>query len=356
MKNLLLIMFIIIGAHAGQDYIKRSDFTLNEYIVWAEAGVINKNTLSMIKKNSAQTINYAESQISSFIKRTGIKDPKEAKKWKDIGVKSSIIKKLKEKKVSLDTVKKWKNKRPSLIDIINFPNINAVIQTVENECKDFNGDKACLSLSFIINSEIVNNKLVVTDLRQQDYYLLDFNGEVFKNNSVLEEYSLLNYENTRINIIGYANKQELVDTNDGKIRIDIVDVLAHPLKEYNKNETVKNDVEKKTKKPTSNYESCIDNSDGNTGSMHECNLEELKYQDTLLNKNYKLVMQKLSDEEKMKLTMKKLQRLWVKYRDANCDFLYNLTGGTMDILNGDSCLIEMTTKRAVELNDLTEML
>jgi len=354
MKILLLVIFILIEVQASENYIKRSNFTLNEYIAWQEAGVISADTLSMIKKNPQLMINYAEKQISSFITNSGIDDPKEAKKWKDIGITSYTIKKLIENKIPIDTVRRFKNKQYLLTSIATFTNIKDVIKIVENECEDFNGDKICLSIHIINTSEIINNKLLVTDLKQQNYYLLDFHNDLFKNNSALEEYSLLNYKNHRIDIIGYSNKQELIDTNDGKIRIDVVDVLVHPLKEYHKNEIKRIDTESEIKQLTNKYESCIDNSGGNTENMHECNLEELKYQDTLLNQNYKLVIQKLSNEKKKK--MKELQRLWIKYRDKNCDFLYNFTGGTMDILNGDGCLIEMTTKRAVELSDLTEIL
>ncbi|MFK1437837.1 lysozyme inhibitor LprI family protein [Pseudomonas aeruginosa] len=43
------------------------------------------------------------------------------------------------------------------------------------------------------------------------------------------------------------------------------------------------------------------------------------------------------------------QRLWVKFRDADCGVYYSLTGGTMDMLNGSGCELAMTKERAESL-------
>jgi uncharacterized protein YecT (DUF1311 family) len=42
------------------------------------------------------------------------------------------------------------------------------------------------------------------------------------------------------------------------------------------------------------------------------------------------------------------QRLWVRYRDANCDY-YGLGEGSISRLNAASCLHDMTRSRAQEL-------
>ena len=101
------------------------------------------------------------------------------------------------------------------------------------------------------------------------------------------------------------------------------------------------------------YESCMEKSGGVTLQMRICNGKELEYQDKLLNKNYKRAMGVLDTEHKNEL--RKVQRLWKKYRDAQCNFLFGLTGGTLDLLIGGSCYIEMTAQRAGELEDIVMM-
>ena len=102
------------------------------------------------------------------------------------------------------------------------------------------------------------------------------------------------------------------------------------------------------------YQSCLDNSGGVTSNMRACINHELKYQDGLLNKYYKQAM-KVLDAPKRK-ELKKVQRLWIKYRDAKCDFDYGLTGGTMDLIIGDGCFVDMTAQRAEELKSITTIL
>lgn len=102
------------------------------------------------------------------------------------------------------------------------------------------------------------------------------------------------------------------------------------------------------------HKQCMDNSGGVTINMRECNGDELKRQDKRLNKAYKEAMKVLDAKHTDEL--KKVQRLWIKYRDAKCDFLFGLTGGTIDLLIGGSCYVDMTEKRAGELEDILIML
>ena len=101
---------------------------------------------------------------------------------------------------------------------------------------------------------------------------------------------------------------------------------------------------------SSQYKQCMDNSGGVTINMRECNGDELKRQNKRLNRAYKKVMKVLDAEHKDEL--KKVQREWIKYRNAKCDFLFGLTGGTMDLLIGGSCYVDMTERRAGELEDI----
>ena len=99
---------------------------------------------------------------------------------------------------------------------------------------------------------------------------------------------------------------------------------------------------------------CMDKSGGVTSEMRACNGEELQRQDKRLNKAYKEAMKALDTKHKTEL--KKVQRQWIKYRDAKCNFLFGLTGGTMDLLIGGSCYVDMTAKRADELEGIIDMM
>lgn len=101
---------------------------------------------------------------------------------------------------------------------------------------------------------------------------------------------------------------------------------------------------------SSTYQQCLDKSGGVTTNMRMCNSKELEYQDKLLNKNYKDAMKRLDKDKQDEL--KKVQRLWMKYRDARCNFQFGLTGGTIDLLMGDGCLVDMTAQRAKELEGI----
>ena len=98
------------------------------------------------------------------------------------------------------------------------------------------------------------------------------------------------------------------------------------------------------------YQRCLDNSGGVTTEMRNCNGNELKFQDALLNKHYKQAMNVLDITHRDEL--KKVQRLWMKYRDAKCGFLFGLTGGTMDLIIGGGCHVDMTVQRAKELKSI----
>jgi len=100
------------------------------------------------------------------------------------------------------------------------------------------------------------------------------------------------------------------------------------------------------------YQPCLDKSRGVTLKMRICNGAELKFQDKLLNTYYKEAMKVLDKAHKQEL--KKVQRLWMKYRDAKCDFLFGLTGGTMDVIMGGGCYVDMTMHRARELKSISD--
>ncbi|WP_347903914.1 lysozyme inhibitor LprI family protein [Pseudomonas purpurea] len=100
------------------------------------------------------------------------------------------------------------------------------------------------------------------------------------------------------------------------------------------------------------YARCMSASGGVTADMLDCLGTELHVQDGRLNKGYKAAMALMEGGKKGQL--QDVQRLWLKYRDAKCGFLIDLTGGTVDGLNQSSCALEMTKTRAEELESLAQ--
>ena len=104
-------------------------------------------------------------------------------------------------------------------------------------------------------------------------------------------------------------------------------------------------------KHSSSYQRCLDNA-MTTYAMVECNNQEWQYQEGLLSRYYKEAMHSLSYNKKIKL--RNVERLWIKYRDANCGFFANLTGGSIDRVNASACMADMTAMRVSELKQIVE--
>lgn len=101
------------------------------------------------------------------------------------------------------------------------------------------------------------------------------------------------------------------------------------------------------------YKQCMDKSGGVTMKMRICNGDEIKRHDKMLNTNYKKAMKALSKEKKAEL--KKVQREWMKYRDLKCGFEGSMTGGSIDLILGGDCILDMTAVRAKELGSIGVM-
>lgn len=89
-----------------------------------------------------------------------------------------------------------------------------------------------------------------------------------------------------------------------------------------------------------------------TLDMVECTDAESAQQDERLNRGYKAVRQGMAASQQTRL--RDAQRLWIQYRDANCQLYANLTGGSIDLINSASCVLDMTKTRAGELEQLAE--
>lgn len=103
---------------------------------------------------------------------------------------------------------------------------------------------------------------------------------------------------------------------------------------------------------TNVYHRCMEAAGGVTSAMLECIDKETQVQDARLNRAYRLAQQTLGAAQQSPL--RDAQRQWIKYRDANCALYGRLTGGSIDRLNGASCVLEMTRERAEDLQGLVE--
>ncbi len=82
--------------------------------------------------------------------------------------------------------------------------------------------------------------------------------------------------------------------------------------------------------------------------MTMCWGKEYKAADARLNEAYRQFAAKLDEAEKVQL--KNVQLAWLKYRDANCDFVADqYKGGTMRPMIAAICLADVTNNRTTEL-------
>lgn len=95
---------------------------------------------------------------------------------------------------------------------------------------------------------------------------------------------------------------------------------------------------------------CVDQSKGVTSKTLNCIAEEHAKQDKKLNLTYNELMQTLKKNRKQDLV--DAQRLWVKFRDVNCNFYFDPDGGTSEAIFRSNCFINMTAERAYELEGL----
>lgn len=94
----------------------------------------------------------------------------------------------------------------------------------------------------------------------------------------------------------------------------------------------------------------MDQSNGVTSNMLACIGEELEKQDARLNSAYRTLTSQLNAERKQQLVA--AQRLWIQYRDANCQFYADPEGGTLATLSANQCVLDETSQRASELEIL----
>ena len=84
--------------------------------------------------------------------------------------------------------------------------------------------------------------------------------------------------------------------------------------------------------------------------MNICWGNEYKKADATLNKTYQQLAAMLEDEEKGQL--KNAENAWLKYRDANCEFVADqYKGGSIRPMIAAICLADVTNNRTTELKN-----
>ena len=100
------------------------------------------------------------------------------------------------------------------------------------------------------------------------------------------------------------------------------------------------------------YTACMNKASSTIG-MVQCTSAEIARQDARLNKAYNALMSQQSKARKQELQT--AQRLWIKYRDANCKFYVDPNGGSIAQVKAANCVMNETLKRANELENLASL-
>lgn len=92
------------------------------------------------------------------------------------------------------------------------------------------------------------------------------------------------------------------------------------------------------------YKRC---SQGSTMEIVECIDELYRRWDVRLNGAYKKLMARIPNA-KVREALRKAQRLWIQYRQANCEW-YAMGEGSISRIEASECMRSMTAERALEL-------
>lgn len=98
------------------------------------------------------------------------------------------------------------------------------------------------------------------------------------------------------------------------------------------------------------YEACTNTAQGVTNITISCINAEFKQQDKQLNKQYQSLKNSLEPSRQQELIA--LQRLWIKFKDAQCKFYADPKGGSLHRMLANQCVLDMTVTRSRELREL----
>src|SRR5262249_28589134 len=90
---------------------------------------------------------------------------------------------------------------------------------------------------------------------------------------------------------------------------------------------------------TPEFDACIKKSGGVTSEMMDCVNVETKRQDEKFNQSYQKLLASLKAARKAQLV--EAQRAWLKYRELNCAFYDDGSGGTAAGLAASDCIMTM---------------
>ncbi|MDQ1832345.1 lysozyme inhibitor LprI family protein [Massilia scottii] len=100
------------------------------------------------------------------------------------------------------------------------------------------------------------------------------------------------------------------------------------------------------------YERCMDKAVSNV-DMQECMSAQYALEDKRLNVAYRALLARQQGARKKEL--QEVQRLWLKYTEANCDFYDDPDGGTAARLAAHECAVSARAARAAELEELARV-
>ena len=101
--------------------------------------------------------------------------------------------------------------------------------------------------------------------------------------------------------------------------------------------------------PASAQENCTDPQ--TQTDMNICSFKEFKSADKKLNNTYQKALKKIGDDKKREEIFRENQRIWIKYRDATCNFEAGerADSGTIWPLIMNSCMTRLTKQRTEEI-------
>ena len=91
---------------------------------------------------------------------------------------------------------------------------------------------------------------------------------------------------------------------------------------------------------------------GVTLDLVECSQRKLADADAELNKTYRQLIAKM-DNKQWEAKLRAAQQAWIKFRDANCDYESEFSGGgSASTFEYNFCLADMTSVRAKQLLEM----
>ncbi len=99
------------------------------------------------------------------------------------------------------------------------------------------------------------------------------------------------------------------------------------------------------------YDSCM-NKAVSTRDMQECQKAALAAIDVRLNAAYRKAMAALPADQQEKLRTS--ERLWIGFREADCQTFYGKETGTMATIQGGACMMDRAEQRILNLAEFSQ--